>query len=142
MPKLITSLVLERGAPAFHTKTLKGQQAPRPRACPAVQVRGRPHTTCAGIVDLHTALALAQIKITPPHRVEKTAQGRTPLPPLLPSCSRDKTPKEAVARKKEKGSSNTYCGYTLSRAQFCCMKRHRMYLAALLTSGPPVYSGK
>jgi hypothetical protein len=100
-------------------------------------VRARPHTTRAGIVDLHTALAkaragcgrlrnasapssplhfllphtrrphanqVARSTSTPPHRVEKPAKGRTPLPPLLPSCSRDetKTPKEAVARKKER----------------------------------------
>ena len=36
----------------------------------------------------------------------------------------------------------TYCGYTLSRALFACMNRHNMYFAALLMSGPPVYSGK
>ena len=37
---------------------------------------------------------------------------------------------------------DTYCGYTLSRALFACMNRHNMYFAALLMSGPPVYSGK
>ena len=37
---------------------------------------------------------------------------------------------------------DTHCGYTLSRALFACMNRHRMYFAALLMSGPPVYSGK
>ena len=36
----------------------------------------------------------------------------------------------------------TYCGYTLKRARFVCIKRHKMYFAPLLTSEPPVYSGK
>ena len=36
----------------------------------------------------------------------------------------------------------TYCGYTLSLARFTCMNFHNMYLAALLMSAPPVYSGK
>jgi hypothetical protein len=35
-----------------------------------------------------------------------------------------------------------YCGYTLNRARFDCINLHRMYLAALLMSDPPVYSGK
>lgn len=36
----------------------------------------------------------------------------------------------------------TYCGYTLSFARFACMNRHKMYLVALFTFGPPVYSWK
>jgi len=36
----------------------------------------------------------------------------------------------------------TYWGYTLNRALFACMNFQRMYLAALLISDPPVYSGK
>lgn len=34
------------------------------------------------------------------------------------------------------------CGKMLSRARFVCVKRQRIYLAALLTSAPPEYSGK
>lgn len=34
------------------------------------------------------------------------------------------------------------CGNTLSFARLACIKRQRMYLAALLMSGPAVYSGK
>jgi hypothetical protein len=33
-------------------------------------------------------------------------------------------------------------GYTLSRAKWACMKRHKMYFAALLISGSAVNSGK
>jgi len=33
-------------------------------------------------------------------------------------------------------------GYTLNRARLACMKHHKMYFAALLMSGPAVYSGK
>jgi hypothetical protein len=36
----------------------------------------------------------------------------------------------------------TNWGYTFSRARFACINRQRMYLAPLLTSAPPVYSGK
>lgn len=36
----------------------------------------------------------------------------------------------------------TCCGYMLRRARFLCINIHRMYLAALLISAPPVYSGK
>ena len=31
-----------------------------------------------------------------------------------------------------------YKGYTFNRARLACMNRHRMYLAPLLTSAPPV----
>ena len=40
------------------------------------------------------------------------------------------------------GEKITHCGYTLNLARFACMNRHRIYFAALLISGPPVYSGK
>jgi hypothetical protein len=36
----------------------------------------------------------------------------------------------------------TNWGYTFRRARFACINRQRMYLAPLLTSEPPVYSGK
>jgi hypothetical protein len=36
----------------------------------------------------------------------------------------------------------TNWGYTFNRARFACINRQRMYLAPLLTSAPPVYSGK
>ena len=39
-------------------------------------------------------------------------------------------------------SVRTYCGYTLSLALLACVNLHKIYLAALLISGPPVYSGK
>jgi len=39
-------------------------------------------------------------------------------------------------------NKGTYCGYTLSFALFACMNRHKMYLVALFTFGPPVYSWK
>ena len=40
------------------------------------------------------------------------------------------------------GRWRTYCGYTVNRALFACMNLKRMYLAALLISEPPEYSGK
>jgi hypothetical protein len=36
----------------------------------------------------------------------------------------------------------TYKGYTLNRARLACINRENINLAALLTSAPPVYSGK
>ena len=38
--------------------------------------------------------------------------------------------------------SRVYWGYTFNRARFACMNRQRIYLGALLTFEPPVYSGK
>lgn len=43
---------------------------------------------------------------------------------------------------RNESMQRTYCGYTLSRARFACINLHKMYLAALLISVPPVYSGK
>ena len=39
-------------------------------------------------------------------------------------------------------NNRDYWGYIFSRARLCCMNCQRMYLAPLLTSVPPVYSGK
>ena len=44
------------------------------------------------------------------------------------------------AGKRVKESTNW--GYTFSLARFACINRQRIYLAPLLTSAPPVYSGK
>ena len=41
-----------------------------------------------------------------------------------------------------RADGDTYCGYTLSFALFACINRHKMYLVALFTLGPPVYSWK
>lgn len=46
---------------------------------------------------------------------------------------------EIVTRSTDK---RAYCGYTLSFALFACINRHKMYLVALFTFGPPVYSWK
>ena len=46
---------------------------------------------------------------------------------------------EIATRSGEKGA---YWGYTLSFALFTCVNRHKMYLVALFTFGPPVYSRK
>jgi hypothetical protein len=46
---------------------------------------------------------------------------------------------EILTRTASKGA---YCGYTLSFALFACINRHKMYLVALFTFGPPVYSWK
>ena len=48
---------------------------------------------------------------------------------------------ESAAATIRKGRCG-YKGYTVNRARLARMKRHRMYLAPLLTSAPPVYPGK
>jgi hypothetical protein len=43
---------------------------------------------------------------------------------------------------REDDRTSTYCGYMLNCARYSCMKCHNIYFAALLISGPAVYSGK